>query len=78
MANEGKDLRDNTRAMNNLARAILALNDTVIMAERRRREEAQKVEDSNGLQAGYPECWTTTCHPFKGHVEGCPNIPRST
>lgn len=73
MTNESKDLRDNTRAMNNLTKAILALNDTVVMTERRRREELQKDAETNAFTAGAPECWTTTCHPFKGHVEGCPN-----
>jgi hypothetical protein len=51
MANEGKDLRDNTRALNNLAKAILSLSFTLHKMEQNRLNE-QKTEGSVDTDGG--------------------------
>lgn len=46
MAAEGRDIRELTRTMSKLERAIEALNNTLVETERRRREETESPLES--------------------------------
>jgi len=87
MSLESKALNEIVRAMNNLAKSVDALNNTLATIERNRLTEnntevVTKVFEGNdpepqdhsqdSLLAPVLDCWRTTCSPFKGHVEGCP------
>jgi homoserine kinase len=78
---DARDLRENTRALNQNTKAIVALNNTLVDIEKARRvlaasgvtfdEAAKNLKDNAGLFGVCSECMLHACVPTKITSESC-------